>query len=231
MFTLLLRLQGPMQAWGVQSRFLYRETLREPTKSGVIGLVAAALGRKRHESIADLAALRMGVRVDREGVVHRDYHTAGKDGYLRADGNLETRDLIQSWRYYLADACFLVGLEGEVRAWLEQIHQALARPKWPLFLGRKAFPPSRPVYLPDGLQEGSLEQVLAQYPPLIKPPEKAKHVRARLVLEMKAPSPEAVAFTARRDQPVSFAERTYELRHVEIRYIDVSLADSAESSE
>ena len=44
MSVLLVRLAGPMQSWGSQSRFSHRDTEREPTKSGVVGLLSAALG-------------------------------------------------------------------------------------------------------------------------------------------------------------------------------------------
>ena len=44
MATLLLRLAAPLQAWGSDSKFETRKTDREPTKSGVVGLLAAALG-------------------------------------------------------------------------------------------------------------------------------------------------------------------------------------------
>ena len=47
MSTLLLRFAGPMQAWGADARFDVCRTNREPTKSGVIGLLAAALGQRR----------------------------------------------------------------------------------------------------------------------------------------------------------------------------------------
>ena len=47
MSTLLLRLAGPLQAWGNDSKFETRRTGREPSKSGVIGLLAAALGKKK----------------------------------------------------------------------------------------------------------------------------------------------------------------------------------------
>ena len=57
MKTLLMRLAGPMQSWGTQSQFRERDTGLEPSKSGVIGLLCAALGRPREESVADLAAL------------------------------------------------------------------------------------------------------------------------------------------------------------------------------
>ncbi|MBI5033526.1 MAG: type I-E CRISPR-associated protein Cas5/CasD [Chloroflexi bacterium] len=71
MNTLLLRLVGPMQSWGVASDFKERDTLREPSKSGVIGLLCAALGKPRAEkpndgfaTLAELSDLVMGVRVD-----------------------------------------------------------------------------------------------------------------------------------------------------------------------
>jgi CRISPR-associated Cas5-like protein len=80
--VLLLRLSAPLQAWGVQSRFTVRDTGREPSKSGVVGLLCAALGRGRDQPIDDLAALRMAARVDQEGRILRDYHVAGVGGYL-----------------------------------------------------------------------------------------------------------------------------------------------------
>ena len=76
MSTLLLRLAAPIQSWGNDSRFEVRRTGKEPTKSGVIGLLAAALGRSRADSLDDLCSLRFGVRVDQEGQLLRDFHTA-----------------------------------------------------------------------------------------------------------------------------------------------------------
>ncbi|NLO07691.1 MAG: type I-E CRISPR-associated protein Cas5/CasD, partial [candidate division WS1 bacterium] len=65
--VLLMRLEGPMQSWGTQSRFTVRDTGREPSKSAVIGLLCAALGVDRDEDdrLADLATMRMAVRIDR----------------------------------------------------------------------------------------------------------------------------------------------------------------------
>jgi len=152
-----------MQSWGTQSRFTIRDTASEPTKSGVIGLVCAALGRPRPEPIDDLASLRMGVRVDREGTKERDYHTAQR--VLRAKAKLgrldekgprksDIQDTVTSERYYLADARFIVGLEGEDLEVLRKVQAALKDPHWPLSLGRKAFAPGLPIYVPDGLKEG-----------------------------------------------------------------------------
>lgn len=103
MATLLLQLAGPMQSWGTTSCFDERDTQLEPSKSGVIGLLCAALGRDRSKSVEDLAALKMGVRVDREGRLMRDYQTAS--GVVRASGAISAYAVV-SQRYYLADAVF-----------------------------------------------------------------------------------------------------------------------------
>ncbi len=205
MATLLLRLAGPMQSWGTTSRFDERDTQLEPSKSGVLGLVCAALGRDRAEPVADLAALRMGVRVEREGVPLRDYQTA--TGVLIASsGKPDLERTVVSPRYYLADAVFLVGLEGDGEL-LESIHQALARPVWPLALGRKSCVPSQPVYLPAGLIEQPLREVLAAWPCLLS--GQAPDAPRRVALEH--PSEGSV----RLDQPVaSFAERRFGPRFV-----------------
>ena len=208
MSVLLLRLSGPMQSWGVQSRFGVRDTGLEPSKSGVVGLLCAALGRSRDRPVDDLAALRLGVRADQEGRLLRDFHTAGREGYLRADGSLERRNLIVSSRYYLADARFLVGLEGHEARLLRWLHEALRDPVWALYLGRKAFPPGEPVWLDDGLcAEGGLESALAGYP-WLGPTDGNPPERVRVVLEDPA-GPEV-----RPDQPLSLAERSFAPRRV-----------------
>lgn len=212
MGVLLLRLCGPMQSWGVQSRFGVRDTGREPSKSGVVGLLAAALGRPRSEAVADLARLGMGVRVDVEGSLQRDYHTAGMGGFLRASGQIERRNLIVSSRYYLSDARFLVGLDGSDDLLLAQLHSALRNPRWPLFLGRKAFPPGEPVWLCDGLLSGATcEQALRAYP-WLGPAGQSPPEQVRLVFEDPA-GPQA-----RPDQPISFADRRFVPRHVRTEF-------------
>lgn len=165
MATLLMRLQGPLQSWGTSSRFDERDTQLEPSKSGVLGMLCAALGRDRTEDVSDLAALRMGVRVDREGNLLRDYQTA--TGVVAAsNGKPDLTRTVVSPRYYLSDAVFLVGLEGD-EALLSSVHRALANPVWPLALGRKSFVPSQPVFLPDGLVSACLEETLAVTPLLV----------------------------------------------------------------
>lgn len=204
MGTLLLRCVGPMQSWGSRSRFQERDTEREPTKSGVIGLLCAAIGLDRAEPMDHLRALRMGVRVDRPGRLERDFHTAQE--VLKATGK-GTDNLISN-RYYLADAAFLVGLEGE-NVLLRSLHQALRNPRWPLFLGRKSFPPGCPVHLADGLrEEESLRDALTRYPD-IAPLSSSEATRQRILLLESEDGDEK-----RMDNPLDYrhAQRRYSAR-------------------
>ncbi len=139
MSTLLLRLAGPMQSWGVESRFDARGTGLEPSRSGVIGMLASALGLVRSDPIGRLAEIRMGVRVDRQGTILRDYQTIT---YKRDNGLDGT---VQSPRFYLADAEFTVGIEHSDRAWLEEIGARIIRPARVLWLGRRSCLPAVPL--------------------------------------------------------------------------------------
>jgi CRISPR system Cascade subunit CasD len=207
MNVLLLRLAGPLQAWGVQSRFAVRDTGLEPSKSGVVGLLCAALGRRRDEPVSDLVRLRLGVRADQQGVVARDFHTA--QNVLKAGGGL--KDTEPSSRYYLADARFLVGLAGDDLALLTQLHAALRDPVWPLYLGRKAFVPGEPVWLDDGLLPNTdLEAAFKDYP-WLGCDRRLWEALARVRVVWEDPAGSEV----RPDQPVSFAERRFAARRVQ----------------
>lgn len=214
MATLLLRLSGFMQSWGTTSRFDERDSQLEPSKSGVLGLICAALGRDRAEPVDDLARLRMGVRVDREGVLVRDYQTA--TGVMIATGKPDLKRTVVSPRYYLADAAFLVGLEGADGDLLARIQDALRHPVWPLCLGRKSFPPGESVWLQDGLVEGNLKQALVGHPLIAKPLQEHPGRRLRLILE------HAHEGAVRLDQPIApFALRRFGPRFVLPEVIDV----------
>jgi CRISPR system Cascade subunit CasD len=149
--TLFLRLEGPMQSWGNQeSKFVIRRTSEAPTKSGVIGLLCAALGVCRSDApnkwLPKLNALHMGVRIDMPGVRWWDYHTVGAGMQMRiAEGEGKTKvGAMLTRREYLCDASFLVSLQGEPRL-ISELTAAMHSPKWALYLGRKSCPPSRPV--------------------------------------------------------------------------------------
>ncbi|MDT0266721.1 type I-E CRISPR-associated protein Cas5/CasD [Streptomyces sp. DSM 44915] len=91
--VLLVRLAGPLQSWGLTSRFARRDSHSRPTKSGVVGLCAAALGLDRAEPLGELAAVLFGVRADHPGTPLRDYHTVGGGSYP-----LRPRDLVTDHR-------------------------------------------------------------------------------------------------------------------------------------
>ncbi len=206
MNTLLLRLNAPLQSWGVQSNYTVRDSGLEPSKSGVIGLICAALGRPREASLEDLIALQMAVRVDREGILRNDFHIA--QDVLDTNGKA-TRDSIITNRYYLAGAAFLVGLAGDDLALLQTIQAALQNPKWALFFGRKAFTPAAPVLLRDGLHpERPLEAVLKDYGWTVRWREGSAPATVRVVLESQRGE------QVRGDVPLSFAERRFATRRV-----------------
>lgn len=162
MSTLLLRLAAPLQSWGTDSKFETRRTDRMPSKSGVTGLLAAALGIPRNGNLDRLNQLKMGVRVDKPGEMLCDYHTAHgeKASYI-------------TYRYYLSDAVFLVGLESEDKGFLEELEDALKHPAFPLYLGRRSCPPVLPLVL--GLSEKALFEALAGRRPLAELPEDGEY--------------------------------------------------------
>lgn len=177
--VLLLRLAGPLQSWGSSSRYARRETDTQPTKSGVLGLLAAAQGRRRTDPIEDLAMLRFGVRVDQPGILLRDYHTVSGDRWPHArlptaSGALRkpSASTQVTERYYLSDAIFLAGVEGDV-VFVRALAKALARPAFPLFLGRRSCPPADPPLL--RVVEADLETALA-----VEPWQASAHHRRRL---------------------------------------------------
>ena len=163
----------------------------------------------------------MAVRVDAEGLLRYDYHTA--QDVLKAGGGI--KDTEPSRRYYLADACFLVGLAGDDLALLQQVQAALHDPIWPLCLGRKAFVPGEPVWLADGLYlDAALQPVLETHPWLGRDAKKRPD-RVRLVTE-DPDGPEV-----RPDQPLSFAERRFVPRRVMTTFIPTASFQQPISSE
>jgi CRISPR system Cascade subunit CasD len=212
MITLLLRLAAPIQAWGAENKFERRGTMREPTKSGVIGLLAAALGRRRNESLEDLSQLRFGVRLDQPGQLLRDYHTV--------HGETDKHSYVTE-RYYLADAIFLVGVEGE-EALLNILDKALHSPVFPLYLGRRSCPPVEPVSL--GIRKKTLSEALREEPwqaSLWYCKRAPKNFHMTLVLDAEQPGT-----IRRRDIPLSFAQthRQHAFRYIDDQ-VDVVAAD------
>lgn len=220
MAVLLLRLVGPMQSWGTTSRFDHRDTGKEPSKSGILGLLAAALGiyRENWDHLQPLTQLSMAVRHDRPGVLMYDYQTAGgarNDQIIKADGS-KSSDAVLSTRHYLADAAFLVGLENDNRSFLEFIQKALQNPVWPLSLGRKSYVPSEGIWFNEGVQDEKLLDVIAKWP-WISTLRKGENFPAELLISYESNERDGIL---KMDQPLSsFAERKFGTRFVKSELI------------
>ncbi len=206
--TLLLRMRAPMMSWGDHSRFTIRDTRREPTKSAVIGLLCAALGRPRWEPVADLTALKMGVRVNQEGLVQCDYHTVQDS--IKSSGN--KGETVISHRYYVADADYLVGLEGADRPFLETLDAALQSPVWQLYFGRKSFVPSCPVAI--AVSDEPLGEALKHPITLSKAMTRKLPQRLRTVIEV----PDSL--DVRQDVPINWQKRLFGSRCVDTNFLE-----------
>ena len=155
---LALYLDAPLQSWGYQSKFDRRTTLSYPTRSGIMGMVCAALGIERDDTVtlASLAPLGMQVLVFQQGSRLTDFHTVGggwdkkvspANVVRKASDKLgqHTGTTVVTQREYLETARFGVVLSGEHKQ-LEEIGRALLNPRWGIWLGRKACVPASPVF-------------------------------------------------------------------------------------
>ena len=210
MATLLMRCSAPRQSWGTESHFTYRDSRRAPSKSGIIGLICAAWDKHCEETIATLRRLKMGVRLDQPGEMMCEFQTAGHDGYLRVNGEVERKTVITSDRFYIADAKFLVGLEGE-RPLLETLQGVLLKPKRLICLGRMEYPPAEPVWLPDGILDTDLVTALSEYPFLGGYGE-TRESPELLIEDETGP-------IVWNDQPISFEPRRFILRRMRSLFV------------
>ena len=163
--TITFYLEAPIQSWGDHSYGTLRDTCSFPTKSGIVGLLGAALGIKRNDpALIDISQnIKIAVRADRAGSRMTDFQTV----------NVWDADIIEKWgapvkfqtkiteRDYLQDACFLVAIEGDEEL-MSLLVEGLRHPRWVLFLGRKGCLPSTPI-VPEIFEE-PVEIVIKKYP-------------------------------------------------------------------
>lgn len=137
MKTILLKFSGPLQAWGTRSHFETRHTDFYPSKSAVIGLIAACLGHRRDEDekIKQLNEIDFAVRVDQQGNLMRDFHIAQK---YKTSGEFE-RSYVTN-RYYLEDAIFVVAISHADDEFMTTIEKGLRNPYFQPFMGRRSCP-------------------------------------------------------------------------------------------
>jgi CRISPR system Cascade subunit CasD len=190
MDILILRLRGPLMAFGDVAVDEIRPTDLLPGLSFMTGLLGNALGwmyihGDRLQALQD--RLRLAARLERPGEPLRDYQTAyinkNKDMLWRSRGSPLKRtnksdgeSIVQRERFYRADAAVTAALSLEppdASPSVDDIENALRRPARPLFLGRVNCPPSGPLYRGERVQADSLEDALraaspqqgAQVPP------------------------------------------------------------------
>lgn len=233
--TLVLRLGGPLQSWGDRSVFNRRDTRPEPTKSGVLGLLAAAAGRPREEPPGELLDLRMGVRVDQPGTLLRDYHTVSDyRGRPLPQAGVSAKGLQKptspakfthvTQRFYLQDAVFLTALQGPA-AFVRALADALRRPVFPLALGRRSCVPTQPLLL--GVRDAPLEEVLRAESWQATERAKELYVRSRrarpATIDLPATLDDADGDDSLNDVPQSFAPRDRRFVSRRIRHTWVTL--------
>ncbi|MFB7411467.1 type I-E CRISPR-associated protein Cas5/CasD [Streptomyces sp. NPDC056202] len=236
--TLLLRLAAPLQSWGDHRAALdSRHTAPQPTKSGVIGLLAASLGRDRNEPLGQLADLTMGVRADVPGTLLRDYHTVSDyrgvpllSANLNAKGHQKPtskpRYIRPTERFYLQDAAFLVGIHGPAD-FMEELTTAAKNPACLLGLGRRSCPPTFPLVL--GLTDTPLSNALAEHHWLASPHARSiwqqrNRGTAPATIDVPATIDDPEGDTVLSDQPLSysFGKGRHTTRHVTHRLITLS---------
>ena len=219
MKTLILQLVGPIQSWGTTTRYgdFSRDTDMIPSKAGVVGLLASALGRSRFDDVSDIAALHMAVRVDSRGVRFRDYHTA--HGTKSAEAYV-TR------RYYLSDAKFVVALSGDDDL-IFMLAEAVQMPCRPLYLGRRSNIPSVPLFL--GVSDDSAEDALCSVGVMTDDNLRRMFfgIRRFDVWRDVLPDDDIGSCITVKDVPLSFGPvRSYGYRNIVRDYVDVGFSSS-----
>jgi len=146
---LILKLQGPMQAWGRESFEGLRPSELFPGRSALLGLLGACLGVDRNDQNRQQAlagSVSFAVRVDKQGQKMTDYHTVknAREDYR----GLKSHDTIQTWREYWQDACYTVAVwnNAEAVVALADIAQAVKQPIYTPVLGRRSCPLARPLF-------------------------------------------------------------------------------------
>jgi len=214
----LIRLAGPLQSWGEHSGFSDRDTRRFPTRSGIIGILAAAEGTGRGQPLDRYDPLTLTIRVDRPGSLLRDFHTAGggvprersiptSEGKRREQG----KGIVVTRRWYLSDAVFTVAVEGPATL-TGEITTALRAPHWQPYLGRRSCPPDQPLLL-----RSSLDDPVGELTGSVPLPGRRTADSDRITVELITEKPyNGAALAEVNDIPVAFGryERSYRARAV-----------------
>ncbi len=202
MKTILLKLKGPMQSWGTSSHFETRNTDYYPSKSAVIGIIAASFGYRRdqEQKIKELNELDFALRVDQPGTLLRDYHIAQK---YKKTGEFE-RTYVTN-RYYMEDAVFVAAISHANDQQVEEIYEALQHPYFSPFMGRRSCPVPLDFIIKITEEDAitALENLEWQAAEWYK--KKYADYRAEIYAD-KALLPQGIA-TMRKDYVISFSQK------------------------
>lgn len=210
MKTILLKLKGPMQSWGTSSHFETRNTDYYPSKSAVIGIIAACFGYRRDQgqdqekAIKALNELDFALRIDQPGMLLRDYHIAKK---YQETGEVEQQYVTK--RYYMEDAVFVVAISHADDERMEKIYEALKHPYFSPFMGRRSCPVPLDFIIKMTEEDAitALEKLEWQAAEWYKDWYKKKHADYRAdIYADKALIPQGIA-TMRKDYVISFSQK------------------------
>ena len=203
---LVLRLEGPLQSWGENAKWDFRDSSTMPTKSGIVGLLGCAMGEERGSQVlVELAqSITVAVRADRPGVKFVDFQTVQGDPLMAATGKPKTTgNTILSPHAYLQDASFTVFIDTTPE-WQQRIVSALENPRWCMYLGRKNCVPSRPI-LADRMEAADLMEALKEYPAA---------ERAGKTMTYECEHPDSTAASIQRPDDLIGTNRQFQLRRV-----------------
>jgi CRISPR system Cascade subunit CasD len=144
MKTLILKTEG-LSAYGLQTFDVHRRANHFPTRSGIIGLLAAAMGitRKDQSSLNKLSEnVVVAVQVNQAGEKMVDYHTV--QNFRSPMGKIQNGTK-PTYREYWCDSehTFAISANDEL---IERLAEAVKSPKFTLFQGRKSCPLTRPLF-------------------------------------------------------------------------------------
>lgn len=164
-YALILHLDAPMQAWGIDSKFRHRGAGAAPSKSAVCGMVCAAFGAAKGSDLeAEILAQFRQIRMDcfclkTDGILV-DYHTV--QNFRRASGKIDTSGTVLSHRHYWQSARYNVLLKSNDKEYLTRIGIAIQSPVWGIWFGRKCCLPAAPIIQEPVMDYASARELAAK---------------------------------------------------------------------
>lgn len=220
MKTLLLKFSGPLQSWGTKSNFNTRNTDPYPSKSAVIGLIAASLGYRRDQEteLIKLNELDFAVRVYQPGNICCDYHIVRV-----CDDNDKPKTTYVTNRYYIEDGVFVVAISHRDESYIDMIDKGLKHPYFQPFMGRRSLP--LPIdFILGKTDEGAIES-LEKLDWKASKWYKVRNNDQKVSLEVYADSKliSSKSLNLKKDRPISFSftERKFGFRYEAITIVEV----------